>query len=66
MKFFNFGAGSSVSSSVGASFFIRKYPLYHTNKASNTIQHRLGTKLLRNIQKIRAVIDSKNIPSLYM
>ena len=66
MKFFNFGAGSSVSSSVGASFFIRKYPLYHTNKASNTIPHRLGTKLLRNIQKIKAVMDNKNTPSLYI
>ena len=66
MKFFNFGAGSSVSSSVGASFFIHKYPLYHINRASNNIQHRLGTKLLRSIQKIKAVIDSKKIQSLYI
>ena len=66
MKFFNFGADSSVSSSVGASFFIHKYQLYHISKASNNIQHRLGTKLLRNIQKIKAVIDSKKIQSLYI
>ena len=66
MKFFNFGAGSSVSSSVGASFFIHKYPLYHTNNTSNVIPHRLGTKLFRNIQKIRAVIDNKKIQSLYI
>ena len=64
MKFFIFGAGSSVSSSVGASFFIHKYPLYHTNRASSTIPHRLGTKLLRNIPKIIAVIISKNNQSL--
>lgn len=64
MKFFNFGAGSSVSSSVGASFFIHKYPLYHTNNTSNSIPHRLGTKLLRNIAKIIAVIISKNNQSL--
>ena len=66
MKFFNFGAGSSVSSSVGASFLIHKYPLYHISKASNNIPHRLGTKLLRSIQKIKAVIDSKNTQSLYI
>ena len=66
MKFFNFGAGSSVSSSVGASFFIHKYQLYPINKASNIIPHRLGTKLLRSIQKIKAVIDSKNTQSLYI
>lgn len=66
MKFFNFGAGSSVSSSVGASFFIHKYPLYHISKASNNIPHHLGTKLLRSIQKIRAVINNKNIQSLYI
>ena len=64
MKFFNFGAGSSVSSSVGASFFIHKYQLYHISKASNNIPHRLGTKLLRSIQKIRAVIINKNNQSL--
>lgn len=64
MKFFNFGAGSSVSSSVGASFFIHKYPLYHTNNTNNAIPHRLGTKLLRSIQKIRAVIINKNNQSL--
>lgn len=66
MKFFNFGAGSSVSSSVGASFFIHRYQLYHTNKRSNSIPHHLGTKLFRSIQKIIAVIDSKNIQSLYI
>lgn len=66
MKFFNFGAGSSVSSSVGASFFIHRYPLYHTNNASSTIPHHLGTNPFRNIQKIKAVIDSKNIQSLYI
>ena len=64
MKFFNFGAGSSVSSSVGASFFIHKYPLYHTNNTSNAIPHRLGTKLLRNIANIIAVIINKNNQSL--
>ena len=64
MKFFNFGAGSSDSSSVGASFFIHKYQLYHTSNRSSTIQHRLGTKLLRNIVKIIAVIISKNNQSL--
>ena len=66
MKFFNFGAGSSVSSSVGASFFIHKYPLYHINKVSNKIPHHLGTKLLRSIQKINAVIDNRNTQSLYI
>jgi hypothetical protein len=55
-----------VSSSVGASFLIHKYPLYHTNRASSTIPHRLGTKLFRSIQKIKAVIDNKNIQSLYI
>ena len=30
------------------------------------IPHRLGTKLFRSIQKIKAVIDSKNIQSLYI
>ena len=55
-----------MSSSVGVSFFIHRYQLYHTNKRSNTIPHRLGTKLFRSIQKIMAVIDSKNIQSLYI
>ena len=53
-----------MSSSVGASFFIHKYQLYHISKASNNIPHRLGTKLLRSIQKIRAVIINKNNQSL--
>lgn len=64
MKFFNFGAGSSVSSSVGASFFIHKYQLYHTNTTSSAIPHRLGTNPLRSIAKIIAVIMSKNNQSL--
>ena len=64
MKFFNFGAGSSVSSSVGASFFIHKYPLYHISNVSSIIPHRLGTELFRSIQKINAVTDSKNTQSL--
>jgi hypothetical protein len=66
MKFFILGAGSSVSSSVGASFFIHKYQLYHTNNTNRAIPHRLGTKLFHNIQKINAVIDNKNIQSLYI
>jgi len=49
---------------VGASFLIHKYQLYHTNNANRIIPHRLGTKLLRNIQKINAVISNKNNPSL--
>ena len=64
MKFFNFGAGSSVASSVGTSFFIHKYTLYHTNNTNNAIPHRLGTKLPRSIAKIIAVIISKNNQSL--
>lgn len=64
MKFFSFGAGSSVSSSVGASFFIHKYQLYHTNNRRSNIPHRLGTKLLRNIAKMIAVIINKNNQSL--
>ena len=40
--------------------------MYHINRTSNSIQHRLGTKLLRSIQKINAVIDSKNTQSLYI
>ena len=64
MKFFILGAGSSVSSSVGASFFIHKYQLYHTNNRRSNIPHRLGTKLLRNIAKIIAVIINKNNQSL--
>ena len=43
---------------------IHKYQLYHTNSTNNTIPHRLGTKLLHNIQKINAVIINKNNQSL--
>ena len=53
-----------MSSSVGASFFIHKYQLYHTNTTSSAIPHRLGTNPLRSIAKIIAVIISKNNQSL--
>ena len=63
-KFFISGSDISISSSVGASFFIHKYPLYHISNASSTIPHRLGTELFRSIQKINAVTVNKNTQSL--
>lgn len=53
-----------MSSSVGASFFIHKYQLYHTNNTSSAIPHRLGTNQFRSIQNIKAVIIKRNSQSL--
>ena len=36
-KFLIFGTETSIASSLGDSFFIIKYVLYHTSKASNVI-----------------------------
>ena len=63
-KFFISGKEISLSSSVGASFFIHKYALYHTKRHSKSIQFRLYICPSRSIQNINPVISNKNSQSL--
>ena len=65
IKFFILGTETSILSSVGDSFLIIKYPLYHTNKASRVIHSRKATCWSHSIIKINAVTARRNAQSLY-
>jgi len=63
-KFLTFGTETSIASSVGDSFLMTRYPLYHTNKASRVSHSRRATCWSHSIMKIRAVTHNKNAQSL--
>lgn len=65
MKFLIFGTETSIASSLGDSFFIIKYALYHISKASNVTHSHKVTCWSHSIMKIRAVTANKNAQSLY-
>ena len=64
MKFLIFGTETSIASSVGDSFFMIKYALYHTSNARRVIHSRKATCWSRSIMKIRAVTHRRNAQSL--
>lgn len=64
-KFLIFGTETSILSSVGDSFLIIKYELYHINRVSSVIHSRSATCWSHNIMKIKAVTVRRNAQSLY-
>ena len=64
MKFLIFGTDTSIASSLGDSFLMIRYPLYHTSNASREIHSRNATCWSHSIMKIRAVTVNKNAQSL--
>ena len=63
-KFLTLGTDTSMDSSVGDSFLIIKYALYHTSKASRRIHSHNATCWSRNIIKINAVTHSRKAQSI--
>jgi hypothetical protein len=63
-KFLIFGTETSIDSSVGDSFFMIRYALYHTNRANKLIPSHKATCWSRSIMKIKAVTHNKNAQSL--
>ena len=63
-KFLTLGTETSIASSVGDSFFMIKYALYHMSKVSRVIHSRSATCWSRSIIKIKAVTHSKKAQSL--
>ena len=64
MKFLIFGTETSIASSLGDSFFIIRYALYHMSRASKISHSCKVTCWSRSIMKIRAVTHNKNAQSL--
>ena len=63
-KFLTFGTETSMDSSVGDSFLMIRYALYHTSKPSKTIHSHNATCWSHNIINIKAVTHNRNAQSL--
>ena len=64
-KFLTFGTETSIASSVGDSFLMIKYVLYHINRAKRLIHSHVATCWSRSIMKIRAVTHNRKAQSLW-